>query len=642
MIIHANILDWAESYDGPKFHALLCDAPYHLTEITDRFGDEDAAPAQYGRDGAFQRMSKGFMGKSWDGVGKDGIGIAFNPETWKALARHLHPGAYLFVFAGTLNDDLISMAMRQAGLRKHHKALAWGYGSGFPKATNIANQIDAAAFRVWLAAHPRESTILKSIEHVARAARKARQPYKALEARTKRATQMLKRRAGLLPQVVERRKHQPKFAAKDFGYREKDNGYNSRERESFDVTAPATELAAIWQGHRYGQQALKPAVEPILIFQKPYEKNAVRCITQTGAGGLNVDQGRIDGPARPLPAQRPRGMGFGGGTDNGPCEAIESEHGRWPANLILSHHSECEQVGARRVSHPSRGARGGKQHPRPRSATATIYGKDDRTTPTPAYGDADGYETISEWYCAPGCPVAALGAQSGERPAGSSKTGLEPSPVTSGIYGERNRVPFTGHDDSGTAARFFFNADYLYERLEAADAVIYEAKASQSEREAGLDPRQIALLDMAAIDGGRDGRIVGRQFAHDTINDGREIPIDNPYQRGKTTRRNLHPTIKPIALARYLATLLLPPVPYASRRLLIPFAGAGSEVIGAMLAGWEEVVGVELEADHVAIAEARLAYWRQRLHEFGDRAKEVRAALNEAPAGQLDMFEVTP
>ena len=30
-IIEQNdILEWAKTYDGPKFHALLCDPPYHL------------------------------------------------------------------------------------------------------------------------------------------------------------------------------------------------------------------------------------------------------------------------------------------------------------------------------------------------------------------------------------------------------------------------------------------------------------------------------------------------------------------------------------------------------------------------------------------------------------------------------------
>jgi hypothetical protein len=61
--------------------------------------------------------------------------------------------------------------------------------------------------------------------------------------------------------------------------------------------------------------------------------------------------------------------------------------------------------------------------------------------------------------------------------------------------------------------------------------------------------------------------------------------------------------------------------------------------VGAQLAGWEDIVGVELEADHVRIAEARIAYWQQRRHEFGDPSKPITAALSSAPDGQLDLFE---
>ncbi len=36
---------------------------------------------------------------------------------------------------------------------------------------------------------------------------------------------------------------------------------------------------------------------------------------------------------------------------------------------------------------------------------------------------------------------------------------------------------------------------------------------------------------------------------------------------------------------------------------------AGSEIIGAMLAGWPSIVGIELEAEYVQIVRARLAHW---------------------------------
>lgn len=484
-IKHADIVEWAATYDGPPFHALLCDAPYEME----------------------------FMGKGWDNSG-----IAFDPETWKAIARCLHPGAFLFVFAGTVNDDLISVAMRQAGLRKYHRAGAWSYGSGFPKAARLDTVID--------------------------------------------------RRAGVERTKIGQRRHQPKFAAKEFDYRKKDNGYNSKDRETFDVTRPATDLAHAWAGHRYGGQPLKPALESILIFQKPYAGDAAASITATGAGALWIDGGRV-GTGGQTQWAEPRG-GIWRTDAAAQSEALENSQGRWPANLVLAHHPACNGA------------------------------------------------------CHPDCAVLALGRQSGE----SSETArvLHRNGKRQmdgwGLDAESQGVV---HGDTGTAARFFYQADWMAERLEDADAVIYEAKAGRSEREAGLDPRQVRLLDSAAFD-------------EATINDGRQTPIDNAYQRGQTTRRNVHPTIKPIALARHLATLLLPPDLYAPRRILIPFAGAGSEMIGALLAGWEEIVGVELEAEHVRIAEARLAYWQQRRHEFGDPSKPIAASLSDAPDGQLDLF----
>lgn len=69
-----------------------------------------------------------------------------------------------------------------------------------------------------------------------------------------------------------------------------------------------------------------------------------------------------------------------------------------------------------------------------------------------------------------------------------------------------------------------------------------------------------------------------------------------------------HPTLKPIDLCEYIARLILPPKRQdAPRRLLVPFAGAGSEMIGALEAGWEDVTGVELEEQSAEWARARIA-----------------------------------
>lgn len=499
----ADILAWSNEYTGEPFHAALMDAPYEMREID---ADEVAAVLASQHQGA---SAQGFMGREWDGAG-----AAFRVDVWRAIARHLHPGAFLFVFAGTVNDDLISVAMRQAGLRRHHKILSWSYGSGLQKSTRMDDKID--------------------------------------------------RRAGAARQVVGTRKHAPKFAAAEFGYREKDNGYNSRERETFEETAPATDMAATWAGHRYGLQHLKPSSEPVLVFQKPYEGDALTSITRTGAGAIWIDGGRIGtdeiktqgNPAQNL-AKAQLAYGLRPRDYYAEREQVSSTHtGRWPANLLLSHHPAC----------------------------------------TP---DA----------CDPACVVAKLGEQSGETQSKASMRGV--GLTNSPVYGA-GRPDFDtlrGHTDTGTAARFFHNATWVYDQIEAAEGVYYCAKTSPAERDAGLDPLQCRLID-------------AEEFAAQP-----------------SGRRNVHTTIKPLDLTRYLATLLLPPAAYGPRRLLVPFAGVGSEVIGAMLAGWEVVHGIELMPAHAQIAHARIAYWRARRHAFGDGRPITVTASKGTPEGQLTLFD---
>ena len=59
--------------------------------------------------------------------------------------------------------------------------------------------------------------------------------------------------------------------------------------------------------------------------------------------------------------------------------------------------------------------------------------------------------------------------------------------------------------------------------------------------------------------------------------------------------------------ARYLARLILPPIPDA--RMLTPFSGSGSEVIGALQAGWSHVDGIDSWDVAVRISRARIAHW---------------------------------
>ena len=71
-----------------------------------------------------------------------------------------------------------------------------------------------------------------------------------------------------------------------------------------------------------------------------------------------------------------------------------------------------------------------------------------------------------------------------------------------------------------------------------------------------------------------------------------------------TKRANTHPTVKPIALMRYLVRMVTPP----DGTVLDPFAGSGSTLCAAALEGFDHI-GVEREEEYVTIARARVAHW---------------------------------
>ena len=66
--------------------------------------------------------------------------------------------------------------------------------------------------------------------------------------------------------------------------------------------------------------------------------------------------------------------------------------------------------------------------------------------------------------------------------------------------------------------------------------------------------------------------------------------------------QNHHPTVKPLALMRYLVRLVTPP----DGVVLDPFLGSGTTAIAAVQEGFDWI-GIEREAEYCDIAEARIA-----------------------------------
>jgi site-specific DNA-methyltransferase (adenine-specific) len=75
---------------------------------------------------------------------------------------------------------------------------------------------------------------------------------------------------------------------------------------------------------------------------------------------------------------------------------------------------------------------------------------------------------------------------------------------------------------------------------------------------------------------------------------------------------NTHPTPKPLDLTEWLAKIILPPQHGRPRRLLVPYCGVFSEIIGALKAGWDEVVGIEIDPQFIAVGKQRLLHHYQQ------------------------------
>jgi hypothetical protein len=74
--------------------------------------------------------------------------------------------------------------------------------------------------------------------------------------------------------------------------------------------------------------------EPIIMARKPLTGTVAQSVLAHGTGALNIDATRV-GEGGQLKWEKPRDMGYHGGTDSGPVAATQSAQGRWPTNVVL-------------------------------------------------------------------------------------------------------------------------------------------------------------------------------------------------------------------------------------------------------------------------------------------------------------------
>ena len=100
-------------------------------------------------------------------------------------------------------------------------------------------------------------------------------------------------------------------------------------------------------------------------------------------------------------------------------------------------------------------------------------------------------------------------------------------------------------------------------------------------------------------------------FTDDDLTSFRYVAKPDRAERNAGLTANLHPTVKPLDLMRWLVRLVTP----SSGVVLEPFAGSGTTLAAAVLEGFD-AIGIELTADYLPLIEGRVE-WAESEVRFG-------------------------
>lgn len=491
-------------------------------------------------------------------------------EVWAREAyRVLKPGGHIVAFGGTRTHHRLVCGIEDAGFEIRDE-LDWLYGAGFPKSLDVSKAIDRHN------GDARERDVLGG----------------------KQTFSNLAYDGGLGSGIVQR-------------------------------ASAASAASAAWEG--WGT-ALKPAHEPICLARKPLVGTVAQNVLAHGTGAINVDGCRIGEEA--ITTYRPTANGdakvfgkFNGGESS-------THAGRWPPNVILDEEAAAlldATVGESKS--PPIGSMGGG------SASHSVFGEYAGVRHENGYGDRGGpsrFFEVAQWTTddvsdaewssrlqsepddsalsdARTVPESAPSLHGQESIADyESSTQRQSRALSADHQGGTGTIPITpsycGSCGSALPATAEPTNSANVARVAAASGPAsvtrfqYTSKASRSEREAGLDDLPPALRTDGRDPGGAGG--------------------NNPRLR-VSERRNDHPTVKPVAVMRWLVRLITPP----GGVVLDPFLGSGTTGMAALDEGMR-FIGIDMTERYVEIARYRVTHRHVIDH-------EVRLASEAIPQGRL-------
>jgi site-specific DNA-methyltransferase (adenine-specific) len=480
----------------------------------------------------------GFMGAKWDALPPG--------EDWaRECLRVLKPGGHLLAFGGSRTWHRLAVAVEDAGFEVRD-SIAWLYGSGFPKSLDVSKAIDKAAGAE----------------------------------RTEGAREWSggQRSAGVMG-----------------------NNLGTQTLTKYDT--PATEAAREWQG--WGT-ALKPAFEPVVVGRKPLQGTVAQNVQTYGTGALNIDATRItaDGPHPSQPTlQGSADSSRAGSTDctcperedvqttrsqNTPLRASSDASPAGHSDLLPSareHASSCLRLPGSRAGYPSSPCSCGE---RAQCEVVVDLASARQLVDAPASDDRQPAGThIRENQSKP-CFKCTAGNVEREAPAGRWPANVVLDDTTAQILDQQSGISKTaprGKPSQGKPMAKGEATDISASRLYPTTPAEYDDMGGASR-----------FFKVVSDEHGAISEHFPREFDDTFMYASKAPKRERPVVDGVA-----HPTVKPLALMRWLVKLVTPP----GGVVLDPFEGSGTTLEACLLEGFDHV-GIEREQDYLPLIEARL------------------------------------
>lgn len=572
---HGDCLEVMPGMPADSFHSIVTDPPYGLE----------------------------FMGKHWD----HGIpGVQF----WKEALRVARPGAHLLAFGGTRTHHRLMVAIEDAGWIIRD-VLSWLYGSGFPKSLNIGQESGLSEWAGWgtglcpswepiiLAMKPMPGTFAQNAANFGVA-----------------GINIDASRIEAAPGELTPRNNKPG----DNGWKNSSGGYiepsplgrwpkNTILDE--EAAAMVDEQSGIKKGGKYSPPNTRQRKRYFDGVGEPQTGSSVAPNNYGDSGGASRFFKNVASEPVCYLCGLPINEGHGIMTGKG-------DHLLWSKSAKNAETNSAQRIteaindsATTNVQREQPQRSGGK--PEPSNENANNAGNRIGDTQANASGfvptnaELDRFGKIAQNVpiaenlcdlCGTSIVLSIAVMQLGRSPesivgqvfipAHKKQTLMQCLVSFAGALGSTDTIPTTENlilwfGYVRDAMRNSIPTEGTADVQAQTSRLFYRSKASKADRDDGLEgmEEQLAKSKFNLNNGSGDLRF-----------DGAPTP----------TRKNIHPTVKPTELMRYLCAMVTP----EGGRVLDPFMGSGSTGRGAMMGGFL-FEGIEREAEYIEIAQRRIA-----------------------------------